>query len=309
VIRSQRRLGLAALFGALLVACGTAPPVAQPSLRAAAPAPAPTSDPSNAPTPADTPTPQAVQATQTTAARQTVQADQAQISNVVADQKLSAQQVASLQQTAVAAQRTVAAQQGEIQAVTANQTASAQQVAAVQQTAVSVRQNLVVLQTAVANLIAAQQTPTPRVVASSGGSLVQAGPPPEPTATKLPYSWYFKRPTETPQLCGPGQGNPCLDTAPNAGTQYVSGHVFDSKGLPVYGIIVQARNDATVLYNSTDTSGYYSIALYTGCPKTPASWDVYIVDGSGSLSSFVKTIHYENCNQAGEFHVDFVQVA
>lgn len=293
------------LAGTLLVACGQPPqaaPAGQATPRAVPPAPAPTSLPTAVPS-AATPTPQAAQKTETVAAQQTTQADQGQLANLVADQNASGQQVLALQQTAAAAQHTVAAQQGQIQAVAANQTAAAQQLVAVQQTAVSARQSLNVLQTAVANLVTAQQTPTPR----QSPAPTQAVSTPQPAGTKLLYTGFFKRPSEPPRICGSGQGNPCLDSAPNQGTQYISGHVIDQHGLPVNGITVQAKSGSTVLFNSSDPSGYYSILLYTNCPSGPQPWDVYIVDGSNSLSSYVRTITYRNCADAGEFHIDFVE--
>ena len=193
-----------------------------------------------------------------------------------------------------------------------NQTAAAAQLAAVEQTAVAAQQSLTGLQTAVANMVTTQQTagapkapppPTPAV------STPQSASTPLPTATSLLYAWYYKRPVEPPQLCGPGQGNPCVDSAPNQGTQYISGHTIDQHGKPAAGITVQAKSGATVLFNSTDTTGYYSILLYTGCPSAAQSWDVYIVDTKDQQSSYVKTITYTNCAQAGEFHIDFVEAA
>ncbi|MFI5266786.1 MAG: hypothetical protein ACHQ7M_05345 [Chloroflexota bacterium] len=253
--------------------------------------------------PAVTATPQSPQRTQTAATQQTAQAEQGQLANVVSDQNLSAQQVLALQQTAAAAQHTVAAQESQIQAVAANQTAAAQQLAVVQQTAVTARQTLTGLQTAVANLVTTQQTAGPRQSLAP----TQIISTPQPTGPKLLYTWFYKRPSEPPLICGPGQGNPCVDSAPNQGTQYISGHVIDQHGMPAAGITVQAKSGSNPLFNSTDTTGYYSILLYTNCPSGPQSWDVYIVDGNNSLSSYVKTITYTNCAQAGEFHIDFVQ--
>ena len=136
-------------------------------------------------------------------------------------------------------------------------------------------------------------------------------PIPQPTATPKPvYPWYFKRPVDAPQMCGGNFGLPCLDSAPNEGAQYISGHVIDQKGAPVFGIVIEARNghDGNIqLYGGTDNSGLYNNLLYTSCPKTPESWDVFVIDGSNVLSSYVKTFQYTNCATAGEFHVDFVE--
>ena len=264
-----------------------------------------------------TPTLQALSKTQTavaqqtaTVARQTVQAEQGQLENVVTDQKVAGQQMVALEQTAAAAKQTVAAQESQIQALAVNQTAAATQLAAVQQTAVAAQQSLTGLQTTVANLLTTQQTAAAPKASAAPTEIVstpRSASTPQPTATSLLYAWYFKRPVEPPQLCGPGQGNPCVDSAPNQGTQYISGHVIDQHGKPAAGITVQAKSGATVLFNSTDTTGYYSILLYTACPSLAQSWDVYIVDTKDQQSSYVKTITYTNCAQAGEFHVDFVE--
>ena len=294
----------------LLAACG-APPGPLPTLNPP-PAAAPTVAPPVAPPPAPAGTPEPTRISQV-AVQATSQAQESQLANLVAGQSLSAQQVIGVQQTAAAAQQTVTAQDSRLQGVTANQTASAQQLVAVQQTAAAEGQNVKSLQTAVANLIAAQQTaiapkatstPTP-----SNGTPVAATNTPPPTPTKLLYPWFFKRVTEPPVMCGPGFGDPCVDSAPNAGTQYISGHVIDQHGQPVSGIIVQAKSGSNPLFGTTDQNGYFSILLYTNCPTGPQSWDVYIVDGGMRLSSYVQTITYQSCTQAGEFHLDFVEVA
>jgi hypothetical protein len=132
---------------------------------------------------------------------------------------------------------------------------------------------------------------------------------PQATATPKPiYAWYYKRPQDQPQMCGVGLGNPCLESAPNQGTQYVSGHIIDKHGAPVFGIIVQAKSGLNLQFASTDQTGYFSIPFGYNCPATPQNWDVYIVDGAGQLSSYVYTIHYSDCAKAGEFHIDFVEV-
>ena len=279
---------------ALLAGCGAPPDTAFPVSKDQVPAAAPTSPPRPTvpPTPPATPTPnQAPVATQT----------------------VVAQQLAESQQTAAASQRTSVAQQAQLQTLTGNQTVTAQQIAAVQQNAISAQQTaaaatnaLSALQTVVANLVGVRQT----AVATQAVPTATFTPvPPTSTPTTL-YPWYWKRPIEQPQMCGPGFGDPCADTAPNAGTQYVSGYVMDSHKAPVAGITINVKVDQkTVLFNSTDTTGYYSVPFSTTCPKGPLTLDVYIVDVNQSLSSYVKTFTYTDCHQAGEFHLDFVQVA
>jgi hypothetical protein len=252
------------------------------------------------------------------AVQQTAAAAPGQLASVVTDQQAQKQQVTSVQATAVAVQQTVDAQQKQLQALTANQTVTAQQVAkqaapetqlaAIQATAQAEGQGLAALQTAVANLTNPRPTSTPRqdpaAVATPAANAAQ------PSATKLLYSWFYKSPSEPPRLCGVNQGNPCIDSAPNQGAQYISGHVLDQHGQPVQGIIIHARSGSSPpLYNSTDASGYYSILLYKTCPPGPQSWDVYVVDDNNSLSSYVKNFTYVNCAQAGEFHIDFVQAS
>jgi len=138
------------------------------------------------------------------------------------------------------------------------------------------------------------------------------GPPPTPTPTPKPvYAWYFKKVTEPPvQLCGPGQAFACVDSAPNAGTQYVGGHVIHKDGTPASGIIVQARvAGINLLYSTTDSNGLFNIPFATACPAGPIPIDVYIVDGGFALSSYIDHLTYTDCRQAGEFHVDFVEVS
>jgi hypothetical protein len=306
-VAPKKRTLPAVLTLMLLAGCGAPPEEAASAPRQPPPAAAPTSNPSVPP-----PTVEPTRAPTPTGTATTVQAP-------VSTQTAAAQELGQAQQTAVAAQQTAAAQQavataqqGQLQVLINNQTVTAQQIgvvqqqaAASQQTAVAAQQGVAALQTTVANLLGEQAT---AVATRNVPPPTETPAPPTPTPATI-YPWYWKRPTETPQMCGPGFGNPCLDSAPNEGTQYVSGHVIDPRGQPVAGITVQAKNGDTVYFNSTDPAGYYSIPLYTNCPRGPASWDVYIVDVNQRLSSYVKTITYGNCAQAGEFHVDFVQVA
>ncbi|MFI5269409.1 MAG: hypothetical protein ACHQ7M_18690, partial [Chloroflexota bacterium] len=152
---------------------------------------------------------------------------------------------------------------------------------------------------------AAAAAPAPAPVAT-------AAPPPAPAATPKPaYPWYFKKVSDPPaQMCGAGQAFACIDTAPNAGTQYIAGHVINKDGTPAQGMIVQARvAGINLLYGTSDINGLFSIPFATNCPSGPISLDVYLVDGGLLQSSYVDHLMYTNCRDAGEFHVDFVQVS
>jgi hypothetical protein len=136
-----------------------------------------------------------------------------------------------------------------------------------------------------------------------------ATPVPQATpAAKPVYPWYFKKVTEAPVLCG--QAPPCVDSAPNAGTQYAGGHVIKRDGTPASGMIVQARvGDLPPTFNTTGDDGLFNVLIATSCPTGPIPVDVYLVDGGMRLSSYVKHITYTSCQQAGEFHFDFVEVS
>jgi hypothetical protein len=139
-----------------------------------------------------------------------------------------------------------------------------------------------------------------------------AAPTPAPSPTAKPnFSWYFKKVTEPPaQLCGVGQAFACVDSAPNAGTQYVGGHVFYKDGTPAVGFVVQARvAGINLLYGTTDAAGLFSIPFATKCPAGPIPLDVYLVDGGMRQASYVDHLLYTDCKQAGEFHLDFVEVS
>jgi hypothetical protein len=148
--------------------------------------------------------------------------------------------------------------------------------------------------------------------AAAPAPVVAPGPPPPPTPTPKPiYSWYYKKVNDPPfVLCGPDKGVPCLDSAPNEGTQYVGGHVIKRDGTLASGMIVQARvGNADPTFSTTGDDGLFNILIATTCPAGPITLDVYLVDGGMKLSSYVNHVTYSNCRQAGEFHFDFVEVA
>jgi hypothetical protein len=142
-------------------------------------------------------------------------------------------------------------------------------------------------------------TPTPAAAPSAT---------PQPSAAPAPvYPWFFKKVTEAPVLCG--QSVPCMDSAPNAGTQYAGGHVIKKDGTLASGMIVKGKvGNMDPISNTTGDDGLFNILIATNCPQGPIGVDVYIVDGGGRLSSYINHITYNNCQQAGEFHFDFMEV-
>jgi hypothetical protein len=135
-------------------------------------------------------------------------------------------------------------------------------------------------------------------------------------AASTGYAWHWKAVNTPPIDCGPSQSFlgwlppdqvPCVDSAPNAGTQYIQGHVLDKNGNGVGGIIVQASAYGNNYDGTTQPDGVFSIILSTSCPIENRAYSVYIVDGQGRQSSDAYTVNYSNCNLAGEFHFDFVQ--
>ena len=152
--------------------------------------------------------------------------------------------------------------------------------------------------------------PAPAPAPAPAAATPTPPPPPKPTPRPV-YAWYFKRVSEPPfQMCGPTQAFACVDSAPNLGTQYIGGHVINKDGTPAVGIIVQARVALiNLLYGTTDANGLFNIPFATNCPTGPIAMDVYVVDGGMTLSSYIDHIVYTDCRQAGEFHMDFVQVS
>ena len=143
-----------------------------------------------------------------------------------------------------------------------------------------------------------------------------AAPTPTPTPAPKPavkpiYAWYFKKVSEPPTFCGPGLAFFCIDSAPNAGSQYVGGHVIHKDGTLASGIVVQARvtNVPNLLYSTTGDDGLFTIPFGINCPQGPINIDVWLVDGGGAVSSYTNHITYSDCRTAGEFHFDFLEVS
>lgn len=137
--------------------------------------------------------------------------------------------------------------------------------------------------------------------------------PPAPAATPVPsYPFLSKRVTDPPRNCGQTYGDPnyvpCDDSDPNGGSQRVYGHIMDKNGGAISGIIVQAlAYGNTYNANASDSNGVWSFTISATCPVEHRVYQFYVVDGSGHQSSDMHTITYDNCNTAGEFHLDFVR--
>jgi plastocyanin len=162
--------------------------------------------------------------------------------------------------------------------------------------------------------------PAPAAPAPAAPAPVAPAPaPPAPVvATPAPpiqYPWMWKPVTTAPADCGPTQVQlgwlpshaiPCVDSAPNTGTQYISGHVLLPNGSYLSGYVVRATAYGINYDQGTDQDGYFSMVISTSCPIENRVYSLYIIDSQGRQSSNVYTVNYSNCNLAGEFHFDFV---
>ncbi|HLY67641.1 MAG TPA: hypothetical protein VKU60_19035, partial [Chloroflexota bacterium] len=167
--------------------------------------------------------------------------------------------------------------------------------------------------------------PPPSVAPTPAPPPVQAPPAPSPAAAAAPapmpqtssqYPWVWKSVNTPPVDCGANQvilgwlplhQVPCIDSAPNAGVQYVSGHVLNKDGSYVSGFVIQATAYGNNYDTNTNDDGTFTLVLSNSCPLENRVYSVYIVDGQGRQSSNVYTVNYSNCNVAGEFHFDFVK--
>ncbi len=147
------------------------------------------------------------------------------------------------------------------------------------------------------------------------GEVTAAAPVAATIASQSGWAWRSKDINDPPVNCGPAQRflgwlpphqTPCSDSAPNAGTQYVQGHVMDRNGKGVGGMIVRASIYGNNYDATSDQDGTFSIVLSVSCPIEDRVYSVFIIDGRGQQSSDVRSVNYSNCNIAGEFHFDFV---
>jgi len=128
------------------------------------------------------------------------------------------------------------------------------------------------------------------------------------TATPKPAFPYLSKEVTTPPIdCGSGNRVPCLASAPNAGSQYIQGHVIDQSGNGISGITVRAVAFGNVLNQVSEADGLFTVNFASNCPKENRPYQVFIIDGNGNPISDVRTVNYSDCNVAGEFHFDFVR--
>lgn len=130
-----------------------------------------------------------------------------------------------------------------------------------------------------------------------------------PTPTPKPAFPYQSKDVTTPPLdCGSGNRVPCLSQAPNAGAQYIQGHVLDPSGNRLGGVTVQAYAYGNRYTNTSEGDGLFTINISSTCPLETRVYTVSVSDSNGNPISDTRTVTYNNCNDAGEFHFDFVRV-
>ena len=57
----------------------------------------------------------------------------------------------------------------------------------------------------------------------------------------------------------------------------------------------------------TEGDGIFTLHISNTCPIEHRVYNVFITDGQGHQASDMRTVTYDNCNTAGEFHFDFVK--
>jgi hypothetical protein len=138
-------------------------------------------------------------------------------------------------------------------------------------------------------------TPTPAATAT-------------PVATATPTFQFQSKSVNTPPVdCGGSNRVPCVDSAPNAGTQFIQGHVLDTNGNGLSGYNLQLNAYGNITTVGTEGDGLFSFILSNNCPIEHRAYQIMVVDGQGHQVSDVHTVSYDNCNSAGEFHFDFVK--
>ncbi|MFI5269780.1 MAG: hypothetical protein ACHQ7M_20575, partial [Chloroflexota bacterium] len=133
------------------------------------------------------------------------------------------------------------------------------------------------------------------------------GPTPTPTVNPAAFPFISKGVNTPPVDCGSGNRVPCVDSAPNSGTQYIQGHVVDKNGSGLSGYTLNMDFYGNRATTGTEGDGLFTFTISTSCPAEQRIYNIYVVDGQGRQSSDMKTITYTNCNTAGEFHFDFVK--
>lgn len=131
-----------------------------------------------------------------------------------------------------------------------------------------------------------------------------------PTAAPRPaFPYQSKEVTTPPQDCGAPPNVPCLASAPNAGTEFITGHVLDQSGNGIGGVTVRVTFYGNVSDNVSDSGGKFTFTIGAQCRPGPLTFNVFLVDGSGNPISDTRTVNYTDCNSAGEFHFDFIRTS
>jgi hypothetical protein len=127
-----------------------------------------------------------------------------------------------------------------------------------------------------------------------------AGPPP----SGLPYT--SKEVNVAPTDCGPTNRVDCNPTDPNAGTEFIQGHVMDTNGNGLGGVPMMYSIFNYSAKIVTESDGLFTVTIGSSCRQGVYPVSVWVIDGSGNRISDVHTITYSNCHVAGVFHFDFV---
>lgn len=133
---------------------------------------------------------------------------------------------------------------------------------------------------------------------------------PTPTATPKPsYPYVSKEVNVAPTDCGSNNRVDCNPTDPNAGVEFIQGHVMDPSGNGLGGVQLQYSIYDYSAKITTESDGLFTVTIGTSCRSGVYPVSVWVVDGSGNRISDVHTITYSNCNVAGVFHFDFVRTS
>ncbi|HUZ78366.1 MAG TPA: hypothetical protein VMV93_12375 [Chloroflexota bacterium] len=147
-------------------------------------------------------------------------------------------------------------------------------------------------------------TPTPAATATP------VGPTATPTVNPALFPFISKSVNTPPIDCGNGNRvTDCNDSDPNAGTQYIQGHVLDKSGNGLSGYTLEMTYYGNSVMAGTEGDGLFTFILSNSCPAQNLTYQVFVVDGQGRQSSDMRTVNYTNCNTAGVFHFDFVKTS
>jgi hypothetical protein len=149
--------------------------------------------------------------------------------------------------------------------------------------------------------------PTPTATATPAATAPPAATAAPTAAPRPAFPYASKEVTTPPQDCG--SSVPCVASAPNLGQQYITGHVLDASGNGLSGVMVRMTYYGNTTTVQTAYDGKFTLVLATTCPKSPLTFNVFLVDSSGNPISDTRTVNYTDCTVAGEFHFDFVKTS